>query len=57
MNVRLIRFMPCVYIRDQDPTTAASERNYDLLLERSPVKLVKIAENFYGQRMDAGDQI
>ena len=34
-------FMPCVYIRDQDPTTAASERNYDLLLERSPVKLVK----------------
>ena len=34
-------FMPCVYIRDQDPTTTASERNYDLLLERSPVKLVK----------------
>ena len=25
-------FMPCVYIRDQDPTTTASERNYDLLL-------------------------
>ena len=34
-------FMPCVYIRDQDPTTTASEKNYDLLLERSPVKLVK----------------
>lgn len=33
--------MPCVYIRDQDPTTAPSERNHDLLLERSPVKLVK----------------
>lgn len=33
--------MPCVYIRDQDPTTAASDRNHDLLLERSPVKLVK----------------
>ena len=33
--------MPCVYIRDQDPTTAASEKNHDLLLERSPVKLVK----------------
>lgn len=30
-----------VYIRDQDPTTAASEKNHDLLLERSPVKLVK----------------
>ncbi|MBU5482245.1 EAL domain-containing protein [Blautia sp. MSJ-19] len=33
--------MPCVYIRDQDPTTAASDRNHDLLLERSPVRLVK----------------
>ena len=33
--------MPGIYIRDQDPTTAASERNHDLLLECSPVKLVK----------------
>ena len=33
--------MPCVYIRDQDPTTAASDRNHDLLLERSPVSMVK----------------
>lgn len=30
-----------IYIRDLDPTTAASERNHDLLLERSPVQLVK----------------
>ena len=30
-----------IYIRDLDPMTAASERNYDLLLERSPVQLVK----------------
>lgn len=33
--------MPGIYIRDQDPTTAASEKNHDLLLECSPVKLVK----------------
>lgn len=30
-----------IYIRDLDPMTAASERNHDLLLERSPVQLVK----------------
>ena len=30
-----------LYIRDLDPTTAASERNHDLLLERSPVQIVK----------------
>lgn len=29
--------MPGIYIRDQDPTTAASEKNHDLLLECSPV--------------------
>lgn len=40
-NKEIDSLMPCVYIRDQDPTTAASEKNHDLLLERSPVKLVK----------------
>lgn len=40
-NKELNSVMPCVYIRDQDPTTAASEKNYDLLLERSPIKLVR----------------
>ena len=34
-------YLPGVYIRDQDPVTAPSDRNHDLLLERSPVKLVK----------------
>lgn len=34
-------YLPGIYIRDQDPETTPSERNYDLLLERSPIKLVK----------------
>lgn len=34
-------YMPGVYLRDQDPVTAPSERNNDLMLERSPIKLVK----------------
>ena len=33
-----------IYIRDLDPMTAASERNHDLLLERSPVQIVKSLE-------------
>lgn len=34
-------FLPGIYIRDLDPETTPSERNYDLLLERSPIQLVK----------------
>ena len=34
-------FLPGIYIRDMDPETTPSERNYDLLLERSPTQLVK----------------
>ena len=34
-------FLPGIYIRDLDPETAPSERNDDLLLERSPIQLVK----------------
>lgn len=33
--------LPGVYIRDLDPSTTPSERNADLLLERSPIQLVK----------------
>ena len=33
--------LPGVYIRDLDPSTTPSERNTDLLLERSPIQLVK----------------
>lgn len=33
--------LPGVYIRDLDPLTTPSERNMDLLLERSPIQLVK----------------
>lgn len=34
-------FLPGIYIRDLDPQTPPSERNDDLLLERSPIQLVK----------------
>ncbi len=34
-------FLPGIYIRDLDPETTPSERNDDLLLERSPIQLVK----------------
>lgn len=34
-------FLPGIYIRDLDPETPPSERNDDLLLERSPIQLVK----------------
>ncbi|MFR8049937.1 EAL domain-containing protein [Fusicatenibacter sp.] len=33
--------LPGVYIRDLDPLTTPSKRNMDLLLERSPIQLVK----------------
>lgn len=33
--------LPGVYIRDLDPSTTPSEKNTDLLLERSPIQLVK----------------
>lgn len=33
--------MSGIYIRDMDPSTAPSDNNYDLLLERSPARLIK----------------
>ena len=35
------RVLPGVYIRDLDPSTTPSGENSDLLLERSPIQLVK----------------
>ena len=35
------RVLPGVYIRDLDPLTSPSEEDSDLLLERSPIQLVK----------------
>ena len=33
--------LPCVYLRDLDPTSAPSERNSDVTLVRSPTELVR----------------